>query len=183
MEAAKVLQLHPQPDGFPWPDDNGELLSVSDARHRVRDLLDERDGLIKLTRKQAKENAALSRQIAEEADVTHHEKGKEILSLLERWRTATGHLKSKDSADRIKMVKSRLRDGYSIEQLEQAVDGIGAYRFVVAAKRAKDGHQSQRFDELSHAIGSGEKVEKAARLGYAARQQGWTLEGGWGAEG
>ena len=130
------------------------------------------------TRKLEEERARL-RRIAEEDDPAAHPLGKEIVALIERWKLGAGHAKSKTSADRVKAVKARLKDGYSIEQLELAVDGICAYPFVTNGGRARSGQPSNRHDRLGICLGGGEKVEEFARLGHAARKAGWTPEEGW----
>lgn len=164
-------------DTFPWPD-TGELVSFTDAHYRIRDMQDEIEGLTKLTKKQARENAALARRVAEDESVANHAQGAEIVALIERWKAATGHVKSKVSGDRVKAVKARLRDGYSIEQLELAIDGIAAYPFVgTGGQRFGRGKPSQRHDRLGIALGGGEAVERFAVLGHQARQNGWTTEG------
>ena len=182
--AQPILTAVPD-DGFLWPDGSGEILSLADATYRIRDLLDERDGLLTLTAKQARENARLARRVAEDEDPNAHPQGAEIVALIERWKLGAGHPKAKVSADRVKLVKARIRDGYPItsEQaeptIELAVDGICAYPYVVNGRRMPAGEPSQRYDRLGIALAGGEKVEECSRLGYAARKAGWTPEGGW----
>lgn len=181
MEAASHLRLvgDDAASSFPWPE-TGEVLSITDAHYRIRDLIDERDGLLKLTAKQARVNAQLERRVAEDESAESHAKGKEIVELIERWKAGTGHPKSKTSGDRIKLVKARLKDGYSVEQLELAIDGIAAYPYVgTGGQRFRDGKPGQRHDRLGIALGGGEAVEKFAVLGHEARKAGWTPEEGW----
>lgn len=181
MEAAPNLRLvgSDAASTFPWPE-TGELLSITDAHYRIADMRDEIDGLTRLTKKQARENAALARRVAEDESADNHAQGKEIKALVERWKKATGHTKSKVSGDRVKWVKSRLKDDYSIEELELAVDGIAAYPYVgTGGQRFAKGKPSQRHDRLGIALGGGEAVERFAVLGHQARQAGWTPENGW----
>ncbi len=188
-EAAPNLRLvgDTAVDTFPWPD-TGELVSFTDATYRIRDLTDERDGLLKLTAKQARENAALQRRVAEDADPATHPQGAEIVTLIERWRAGAGHPQARISADRVKLVKARIKDGYPltaeewlppVPTLELAVDGICSHPFVTNGRRTRDGQPSNRHDRLGICLGGGEKVEEFARLGYAARKAGWTPEKGW----
>lgn len=156
--------------------DTGE---VEERDSLIADLEDRIEGYRKTCDKQAREIGALARRIAEEDDPAAHPLGKEIVALIERWKLGAGHAKSKTSADRVKAVKARLKDGYSIEQLELAVDGICAYPFVTNGGRARTGQPSNRHDRLGIALGGGEKVEEFTRLGYAARKAGWTPEQGW----
>jgi len=185
--AQPILTAVPD-DGFLWPDGSGEILSLADATYRIRDLLDERDGLLTLTAKQARENARLARRVAEDEDPNAHPQGAEIVALIERWKLGAGHPKAKVSADRVKLVKARISDGYPITDddplpghatLELAVDGLCAHRYVVNGHRVPDGTGSQLHDRLGICLAGGEAVEKFARLGYAARRAGWTPAEGW----
>lgn len=186
MSAQPELRLvEPLPAGIVWPDGTGELLSVSDATHRIRDLLDERDGLIATTQRQAREIGRLQRRIAEDEDPDSHPQGAEIVALIDRWKAGSGHHKARTSADRIKLVKARIKDGYAVTSddplpteatLELAVDGICAFPYVVNGHRQNHGSPAQRHDRLGIALEGGEAVEKFARLGYAARRAGWRPE-------
>lgn len=189
MEAAPNLRLvgDDAASSFPWPE-TGEMLSIADAHYRIRDLQDERDGLLKLTAKQARENAALQRRVAEDEDPATHPQGAEIVAVIERWRTGAGHPQARISADRVKLVKARIKDGYPITAeeplpseptLELAVDGICSHPFVTNGGRARSGQPSNRHDRLGICLGGGEKLEEFARLGYMARRAGWTPEEGW----
>ena len=151
----------------------GEIREAADDRdYRIRDLEDQKAGLERTIAMQAKRIGTLERKVREEEDPSTHPKGKEIVALIERWMRATDHPRSKVSADRIKLVKSRLKDGYTVEQLELAVDGIGAYRYVTNGHRTRTGNPTNRHDRLGIALAGGEKVEEFARLGYQARKEG-----------
>lgn len=157
--------------------DTGE---IEERDSLIADLEDRIEGYRKTCDKQAREIGALARRIAEEDDPATHPLGKEIVALIERWKLGAGHAKSKTSADRVKAVKARLKDGYSIEQLELAVDGISAYPYIgTGGQRFATGKPAQRHDRLGIALGGGEAVERFAVLGYAARKAGWTPEQGW----
>lgn len=96
-----------------------------------------------------------------------------VLGIIERWKVATNHPRSNsNAADRYDLVRARLREGYTPENLELAVDGIGAYRYVVSGERKTEGATSQRHDRLGIALGSGEAVERFANLGHTARKAG-----------
>ncbi len=206
MEAAIQPPLRAVPDdAFAWPDGNGELLSTAEATERVRSLLDElatlqaklagdydlrdaedrAEGYRQTVDAQARRIGVLERKITEEEDPSAHPKGREIVAVIERWRTGSGHRMAKVSADRVKLVKARIRDGYPItsEQaeptIELAVDGICAYPYVVNGRRMPAGEPSQRYDRLGIALAGGEKVEECSRLGWRARREGWTPQEGW----
>lgn len=174
-------------DSFPWPG-TGEMLSIRDAHYRIAELGEKNAALHTLTEKLAVSLRRLEKRVAEDEDPSTHPLGKEIVALIERWMLGTGHGKAKVSADRVKAVKARLKDGYPITSdehlptdptLELAVDGICSHPFVVNGQRSRTGSQSQRHDRLGICLGGGEKVEEFARLGYAARKAGFTPAEGW----
>ena len=95
-----------------------------------------------------------------------------IIGLIDLWRRATGHPKANIyAADRFDVVKARLRENYTVEQIELAVEGIGAYRYVVEGQRMRHGSKGQRFDRIGIALGGGESTERFAVLGYEARKE------------
>jgi hypothetical protein len=172
MEASPSLRLVSDTDaGFPWPDDNGELLTTEQAVERVKGLLYENEGLTKLTKKQARENAKLEKRVAEDEDPMNHAKGADILALIERWKRACNHPNSKVSGDRVKIVKTALKD-YDIPTLELAIDGLASHPYRVYDKRLATGRPQDRHDKLSDALSTGEKIEAMANLGAIARKQG-----------
>lgn len=130
-------------------------------------------GLLEIVEKAGRTIGSLERRIKEEEDPAHHPRGKEITALIERWKVATGHNRSKVSGDRVKAIKSRFAEGYTTEQLELAIDGIAAFPYVgTGGQRFREGKEAQRHDRLGIALGGGEAVEKFAVLGYEARKRG-----------
>lgn len=111
----------------------------------------------------------LKRQI-EQDDPAHHPQSKDISDLIDHWKEATGHPRAKLSKDRFDVVKARLKDGYSFEQLRLAIDGIAAFPYVVNGQRVAAGKPSQRHDALSLALKGGENLERFANLGALARK-------------
>lgn len=95
-----------------------------------------------------------------------------ILELIERWKLKTGHPRSNaSSGDRFDLIKARLAEGYTLEDLELAIDGIGHYRYVINGNRVTEGKPGQRHDRLGIALGGGEAVERFANLGHQARKE------------
>lgn len=95
-----------------------------------------------------------------------------ILELIDKWRRCTGHPKANIyAADRFDVVKARLRENYTVEQIELAVEGIGAFRYVVDAQRVRHGSPGQRHDRLGIALGGGENLERMAVLGHQAKKE------------
>jgi hypothetical protein len=71
--------------------------------------------------------------------------------LFEHWRTAVDKPASKFTADRRAKVESRLRDGYTEQQIRQAIDGAARAAFVNDA--------GKRFDDLELICRNGSKLE------------------------
>lgn len=91
---------------------------------------------------------------------------KKILRVIEHWKTATNHPKAKtDAVDRFDMVKARLKEGFTEEELLLAVDGIAAMPYVGNEGRKATGTRKERHDRLGIALGSGEAVERFANMG------------------
>lgn len=152
--------------------DGEPTISFAEALERLQQAEDMVVGQEATLKSQAARIGRLEREMAEK-DPTHHPRSKEMAAVVDRWRRATNHPKARISKDRLDLVRARLKDSYEIEEMELAVDGLGAFPYVVNGSRKREGHPSQRHDRLGIALGGGEKLEEFARLGYAARKQGW----------
>lgn len=157
---------------------NPETGEVEERDSLIADLEDQLAGYRKTCDKQAREIGALSRRIAEEDDPNSHPLGAEIVALINHWRQQTGHTNAKVSADRVKLVKARLRDGYDPDTIALAIDGLASAPYVVNAQRVPEGKESQRYDQLKHALKGGQELERFANLGHHARKQG-RITGDW----
>jgi hypothetical protein len=76
-----------------------------------------------------------------------------------------------NAGDRFDVVKARLAEGYSPEQIELAIVGIGAHRYVGPEGRMRAGKATQRHDRLGIALGGGESLERFAVLGHQAKKE------------
>lgn len=130
---------------------------------------DEIAGHVRTIRSQSAAIGRLERQVDEDPQL--HPQRKEITALIDRWREATGHPRAKHSKDRFDVIKARLRDGYTLDQLELAIDGIAAFPYVINGQRVSQGKPSQRHDALSLALKGGENLERFANLGARARNK------------
>lgn len=137
----------------------------------VRDLEDKVAGLLTTIQSQARKIGTLERQLVQD-DPTHHPKAAEMKKIVERWRRATGHPKARISKDRLDLVRARLKDEYTFDQIALAVDGLAAFAYVRSGKRVREGSPAERHDRLGIALGGGEPLEKFAVLGHEARKQG-----------
>lgn len=169
MGAAQVLRL---PTKLVDPE-TGELV---DPDSRILDLEDQIAGHITTIKAQSRRIGQLERQLTAD-DPEHHPQKAEIFDVIAHWQKVTDHPNAKPSKDRFDLVRSRIKDGYELEQIKLALDGIGAYRYVVNAQRKTHGNPSQRYDQMEHALKGGQKLERFANLGHEARKQGWTEEG------
>ena len=150
---------------------NPETGEVTEWDSHVADLEDRIAGLKVTIDKQAREIGRLTRKLEAEDPQEHHPKRREISELIDYWKQQTGHTNSRNSKDRFDLVRARLKDGYDFPTLRLAIDGLAALPYVVNAQRRSEGKPSQRYDQLTHALKSGEKVEQFANLGHQARRQ------------
>lgn len=95
-----------------------------------------------------------------------------ILGLIDAWKRHTGHPKANANAgDRFDVIKARLAEGYTPENIELAIEGIGAFRYVGPEGRMRVGKPHQRHDRLGIALGGGEALERFCNLGHQARKE------------
>jgi hypothetical protein len=149
---------------------NAETGEVVEADRRVADLEDQVAGLLLTVKAQSRKMGSLERELLK-YDPKETAQPDELAALIERWKWKTGHHKSKASKDRFDLIRARLKDGYTLQELELAIDGLGAYPYRVYDKRFPRGRDADRHDQLSDALGSSERVEKLAKLGYYARKE------------
>lgn len=159
----------------------GDLIIVSTDGEPVAHAKDTIVGLLKLLEGAGKTIGSLERRVQEDADPNHHTKGREIVALIERWKRGTGKKTAKAGAQRVKLIKSRLKDGYPITSddwlpaeptLELAVDGLCAFPYRVFDRRQREGKKVNLDNDLTAALKDEKHVEQMARLGYQARKDG-----------
>lgn len=93
-----------------------------------------------------------------------------ILELIGVWKRATGHPNARDSADRFDVVKARLEEGYSAEQIRLALAGLGAFPYVRNGQRVARGTPAERYDRIGIALDTGSALERFANLGHLAKK-------------
>lgn len=153
---------------MPYVNEHGEIAPCPNCQERDEEI----EGLIATVKEQARRMAKYERELKRYAEAEeHHPHRKEILELIDYWRKATGHERSKASKDRVDLIKARLKDGYSFDQIRLAVDGLAAFPYVRDGRRVASGKPSERFDQLKHALKGGQELERFAVLGYQANQQ------------
>ncbi|MDQ3730281.1 MAG: hypothetical protein M3355_11915 [Actinomycetota bacterium] len=91
---------------------------------------------------------------------------KDAERVFEAWARATGRdaKRLKFGEKRQQVVKARLRDGYSVEQLIRAVNAVASHPYVVNGRRLASGPEGQRYDELELICRNEVKVDNALKL-------------------
>jgi hypothetical protein len=114
-------------------------------------LTEEISGLLYTTRKQAASIAALTRELRK----THADDptATEIEIVLANWKHHTGHPKAKTpvGGKRWVVVKKALKD-HTLEELLEAIEGLGLVPYVGNHGRKTDGKPSERYDDVEHAL-------------------------------
>lgn len=81
--------------------------------------------------------------------------------IFEHWRVKCGHEKARYGQDRAKHINARLREGYTVADLKQAIDGCAASEWHMGKNP-----QRVKYDELSRIVANSEQVDKfMARAG------------------
>lgn len=95
-----------------------------------------------------------------------------VLERIENWKRLTGHPRANINAgDRFDVVKARLAEDYTPEQLDGAIYGLAKFPFVGPEGRMRQGKPNQRHDRLGIALGGGEAVERFFNLGIQAKRE------------
>jgi hypothetical protein len=153
--------------------DTGELIGEEPCIHcgrtdhpiLLRDLENAEHELRRLRRKLKKLEA--DKDAEREADPQKSE----IQHLFRHWQLSAGKSKSKLTADRFDAIRAALKAGYTVEQLEWAIEGIVAFPFVVNGQRSPQGAPANRHDDVTLACTVGKRIEKLANLGYQERRR------------
>lgn len=182
MEAARHLRAVDGPNHTAIAKDirSGDLIVLDPSTGEpVAKAQDTITGLLKTIETQGRTIGSLERAIRDEGDVEAAPNGREIRTLFERWKSGLGKTKPILTSDRVKAVRALMRAGYEYEQMELAVDGLLSHPFLVYGDPRRTGGSGQRHDEFKSAFKGGAELERYANLGYQARRQGWSADGGW----
>jgi hypothetical protein len=88
-----------------------------------------------------------------------------VAEVFEHWRIIMGHSRARLDAVRAKVIKARLTDGYSVEDLCLAVDGCCASAFHMG-----DNDRQQVFDSITLILRDADHVDKFIRAGEKAHE-------------
>jgi hypothetical protein len=85
--------------------------------------------------------------------------------VFEHWRTAMGHERARMDISRQKVIRARLADGYTVEDLCLAVDGCAASAFHMG-----ENEKGIRYDSLTLILRDADHVDKFIRAGEHAHR-------------
>lgn len=159
-------------------DDNGELVTPGcdgcrDKSAKIAGLEGDLDALTRELATVIRQRDALKRDREKERET--HPKRAEITACFEHWVERQRQARPKRrkfilSADRFDAVKARLNEGYTVEEIQLAIDGAVAFPFVVNGQRSANG-RGERHDDLELVCRGGKRLEKLANLGAVWRRQ------------
>lgn len=89
------------------------------------------------------------------------------VQVFEYWRRVLGHPTAKQTPERAKAVKARLREGYTVEQICAAIDGCRASPF-----HCGENERGQRYDDLTLICRNGSKLESFIALTQNGHRKG-----------
>lgn len=88
-----------------------------------------------------------------------------VRELFEYWQLRTGHERAKLDAKRARKIRDRLKDGYTVDEIRQAINGVAKFPFVVDGGRSSTGRSNQRFDDIELVCRNGPNLERFGQLG------------------
>lgn len=137
-------------------------------------LSEEVSGLMSTTRKQARSIAGLERELRR---VRREEPGaKDIEFVLTRWKRLTGHAQAKTPPDgkRWKLVRHAIKEYGTLQEVLEAIEGLVLAPYMHYGKRALTGPESERRDDIEHALSTETRFEDCRSV--ALRARGATVE-------
>lgn len=116
-----------------------------------------------------RENAELREQVvtleAQLADAKGAASTPVVQDLFQYWQERTGHQRAKLDDKRRRKIAARLKDGYSPEEIRQAINGAAKFPYVTAAGRSATGRPNERFDDIELVCRDAVHLERFGRLG------------------
>lgn len=89
-----------------------------------------------------------------------------VIAIFEAWKDATGHKRAVLDKARRKKIEDRLRDGYAVDELIAAVQGVRHSKFHMG-----ENERHQKYDDLALILRDAEHVERFANLELQARRR------------
>lgn len=84
-------------------------------------------------------------------ETPHGEFGEDARALFDYWRERCGHDRAKATPERLRAIRARLRDGYSVADVRRAIDGAATGAYV--------DDRGKRHDDLTLICRNGSKLE------------------------
>jgi hypothetical protein len=136
--------------------ENGEIVDASEEvwAQEILRLEDDLHGSEREVRRLRRIVAKQERELLERAEASSLMP--QVKLVFDHWRRATGHKNSKLGQKRIDACLARLKEGYSVQQLCLACDGIA---YDPEKKQRRNGHW-EAFDDCEIAMRSDHNVEK-----------------------
>lgn len=88
-----------------------------------------------------------------------------IQAVFDYWRQIMGHERARMDAARQTVIRKRLADGYTVEDLMLAIEGCAASAFHMG-----ENERGQRYDSLTLILRDADHVDKFMRAGETARR-------------
>lgn len=88
-----------------------------------------------------------------------------VQDLFQYWQERTGHTRAKLDAKRKRAIANRLKDGYTADEIRQAINGAANFPYVVDGQRRSSGQVRERFDDIELVCRNASNLERFGRLG------------------
>lgn len=92
-------------------------------------------------------------------------KSEDIAAVFDHWRKIMGHERSRMDTARQTVIRKRLSDGYTVEDLMLAIEGCAASAFHMG-----ENERGQRYDSLTLILRDADHVDKFIRAAEAAHR-------------
>jgi hypothetical protein len=93
-----------------------------------------------------------------------------ILEVFSYWQSALNHPQAKLTPERERVIRARLKEGYTLDVIKQAIDGCRASPF-----HRGQNERAQAYDDLTLICRSGSKLESFLGVGSAKRERPMVL--------
>ena len=90
----------------------------------------------------------------------------DVEAVFNYWRDRTGHPEAKLTREREMNIRGRLEEGYTVEQLQEAIEGCRGSPF-----HQGDNERGHRYDDITLICRSGSKVEQFAEMAREDRSE------------
>lgn len=89
----------------------------------------------------------------------------DVAAVFNHWRIIMGHQRARMDLARAKVIRARMQDGYSVEDLCIAIDGCAASAFHMG-----ENDRGQIFDSITLILRDADHVDKFIRAGETAHK-------------